>query len=90
MIKNMSLTNMSHKLIDTLSSGAFDDLFTENMDGSTDNYSFDQFRRLYNDAVESMNSYKLIACTLDHELENSRKHSDELYNSLLEFTENDL
>lgn len=89
MIKNMSLTNMSHKLIDTLSAAPFDDLFTENQDGSADTYSFDQFRRLYNDAVESMNAYKLLASTLDYELEDSRKHCNELYNTLMEFTDND-
>lgn len=89
MIKNMSLTKMSHKLIDTLSAAPFDDLFAEYKDGTTDTFSFDQFRRLYNDAVESMNAYRLIAGTLDYELEDLQKHCDGLNVALMDYAEAD-
>lgn len=90
MIKNMSLTKMSHKLIDTLSAAPFDDLFAEYPDGTTDTFSFDQFRRLYNDAVESMNAYRFMAGTLDYELDGLQRHCDSLNAALMDYAGTDM
>ena len=89
MIKDISVTSMSHHPLSSLSSAAFDDLCAEAYDGSSFYCSFDQFRRLYNDAVESMLAYKDIAQSLDCELEEARSHIAKLENALREFADPD-
>ena len=89
MIKNMSVTSMSHKFITDLLIDPFDGLCAVDNEGCFENYSLDQFRRLYNDALESMLAYRQVAQDLENDLETLRRHNSKLEQSLREFAEQD-
>ena len=73
-MKHLSVTKMNHVLLDSLSDAPFDDLAATDFSGNIELYSFDSFRRLYNDAVESMLSYRLA-----ESLEEKAIHYEALY-----------
>ena len=73
MINDMSLTSMYHNTLIDLATAPFDDLTAKDEYGDTVCYSLDQFRRLYNDAVESMRAYRRAAEELDHDIEAYRR-----------------
>ena len=85
--QNISVTSMEHKLLSSLGSAPFDDLFAEDFNGDTQCYSFDAFRRLYNDAVESMNCYRSLVSALEEERSFYSSRCSELENSLRELSE---
>ena len=87
---DMSVTSMSHQIISSLSGDAFDDLCALACDGSCCLYSFDQFRRLYNDAVESMQAYKDLSARLMIQLEEARDCNNELQQCLMEYADIDM
>lgn len=84
---DLSVTSMSHQLLKALSPAPFDDLCADLDDGSYRYYSLDQFRRLYNDAVESMRAYEELAGTLELQLELCRDRNSELEHSLMEYAD---
>ena len=59
--ENASVTDLQHCILATLEPAPFTDLHVEDYQGNSGYYSFDIFRRLYNDAVESMQFYKRLA-----------------------------
>ena len=61
MIEKQSLTNMNHVIIEELSPAPFDELALRLHSGEYQFLSYDMFRRLYNDAVESMQAYRKLA-----------------------------
>ena len=66
-----SVTSMQHHLLQELESLPFDDdLLAVGFDSSTEVYSLDEFRRLYNDAVESMHHYRYL---LSRQMEETEK-----------------
>lgn len=60
-INNISLTSMHHTTLTDLSYYLDDNISVTGSDGSFETYTSDSFRRLYNDAVESMNTYRTLA-----------------------------
>lgn len=85
--QNISVTSMEHRLLSSLGSAPFDDLFSEDFKGDTQYYSFDAFRRLYNDAVESMNCYRSLVSTLEEERDAYISRCSELEDALRELSE---
>ena len=83
---NISVTSMKHSLLASLGSGAFDDLVTEDFNGDMQFYSFDAFRRLYNDAVESMACYRSLISSLEDERDSCISRCNELEDSLRELS----
>ena len=57
MISSQSITSMQHAILKELESAPFDELALLTESGDRKFISYDLFRRLYNDAVESMNNY---------------------------------
>ena len=78
----VSVTNRKHQVLERLSSAPFDDLYATDYKGEISYYSFDTFRRLYNDAVESMLCYERLTESYRQEAEQYRKSCDELENRL--------
>ena len=80
----LSVTNLTHHLLETLEESPFGGLHAVSYDGGSDFYDLDLFRRLYNDAVESMHSYQSLAAALDREAEKYRLECDRLEGCLHE------
>ena len=85
--QNISVTSMEHRLLSSLGSAPFDDLFAEDFKGDMQFYSFDAFRRLYNDAVESLNCYRSLVSSLEEERDIYISKCSELEDYLRELTE---
>ena len=83
---NISVTSMEHRLISVLDSAPFDDILTEDYQGDVQYYSFDAFRRLYNDAVESMNCYRNVVSSLEKERDLYFSRCSELEDIIRELT----
>ena len=81
---NLSVTNLSHHLLETLEESPFDGLYAVGYDGKSECYDLDLFRRLYNDAVESMRSYQALASEYAREAEKYRLECDRLEGCLHE------
>ena len=75
MITSQSITSMQHAILKELESAPFDELALLTESGDRIFISYDLFRRLYNDAVESMNNYMKLAddYRLKYEEKASRK-----------------
>lgn len=84
---NISVTSMKHRILSSLGSSPFDDLFAEDYQGDIQCYSFDAFRRLYNDAVESMNSYRTLLSALEEERDRFASRCSELEGYLKDLSE---
>lgn len=65
---DITVTSMEHRLIKELSPASFDDgLAAEGYDGNIIFLSYDSFRRLYNDALESIQQALRIISELEDE-----------------------
>ena len=79
-----SVTSMQHHLLQELEILPFDDeLLAMGFDSSSEVYSLDEFRRLYNDAVESMHHYQYLLSRQKDETERMRQEAKH-YEDLLE------
>ena len=87
MIQNQSITFMNHDIIKELSAAPFDDLCLITESGNTEYLSHDLIRRLYNDAVESMNSYQRLANDYREKYEAELSRNTELEHQLMELSE---
>ena len=85
--QNISVTSMEHRLLSSLGTAPFDDLFAEDFNGDVQCYSFDAFRRLYNDAVESLICYRSLVSALEEERNFYYSRCNELEDSLRALTE---
>ena len=75
-LNNVSITSMHHTTLTDISYWFSDDMIA--VSGSDDSFqtcTLDTFRRLYNDAVESMNAYH----TLAELYKDKAKHYQKLY-----------
>ena len=87
MFEQLSVTEMKHALLETLENAPFSDLAAITYDGKYLGFSYDQFRRLYNDAVESMRAYRDLASKYEHDYEEELHRSARLEQCLRELTE---
>lgn len=88
-LDHLSITNMKHKIIASLEPVPFDDeLRLSFYDDDPVFCPFDSFRRLYNDAVESMQGYKDLAVQYMYKAEQAQKESAH-FMSLIEKMLND-
>ena len=71
MYEDISVTALTHHVLARLEAAPFHDLCATDYHGNCEFYSYDTFRRLYNDAVESMLHYKVLA-------EKNRLEADDL------------
>ena len=71
MYEDISVTSLTHHVLADLKPAPFDDLCATDYHGASKFYSYNTFRRLYNDAVESMLHYKSLA-------EKNRLEADDL------------
>ena len=83
----VSVTSMQHRLLYSMDAAPFDDIVTEDHQGHTEYYTFDSFRRLYNDAVESMNSYRRMLGFVSDERDFYRNRCHDLEDQLRELSE---
>ena len=89
MYTNVSVTNLAHRTLACLEAAPFSDLCATDRQGRSEYYSFDVFRRLYNDAVESMLHYKKLAEDCRTEAEGLSLRCRELECQLMELTDTD-
>lgn len=82
-----SITDLKHHLLKTLENGLSEDLYSEGYDGEYNSYSLDTFRRLYNDALESMYCYRILSDVYRREADEYRQRCDELENCIRETCE---
>ena len=87
MINNQSITGMSHTIISNLSSAPFDEIAIKTQSGDHHFLSYDMFKRLYNEAVESMNANMRIAEDYRQKYEAEHDYACRLEASLIELTE---
>ena len=87
MIENQSITEMSHMIITELSPAPFDELALVTNTGDYQFISYDMFRRLYNDAVESMYAYMRLADDYQLKYEAEHELADSLQQSIIELTD---
>lgn len=71
MYEDISVTSLTHRVLADLAPAPFHDLCAKDYTDNCEFYSYDTFRRLYNDAVESMLHYKSLA-------EKNRMEADDL------------
>ena len=76
-LNNVSITSMHHTTLTDISYFLDDTLAASGSDGSFETYTLESFRRLYNDAVESMNAYH----TLAESYKNKAEHYQKLYDN---------
>ena len=79
-----SVTSMKHHVLKALEPSPFFELCVDGFDGSSAHYTYDEFRRLYNDAVESMMHYRYLLSKAKDELEESRNEANNYYLALME------
>ena len=72
MYEDISVTSLTHRVLADLAPAPFHDLCATDYTDGCEFYSYDTFRRLYNDAVESMLHYKDLA-------EKNRMEADDLF-----------
>ena len=89
MYENVSVTHLTHHPLAALDPSPFHDLCATDYQGGCEFYSYDVFRRLYNDAVESMLHYKHIAETNCQEINVLHAHCHELECCLMELADVD-
>ena len=87
MIENQTITGMNHVIIDDLSPAPFDELSLHLHSGEYQFLSYDMFRRLYNDAVESMQAYKKLAEDYQQKYITEHEYADSLQQSLIELSD---
>jgi len=80
----LSVTGFEHRVLETLEESPFGGLYAASYDGKSECYDLDLFRRLYNDAVESMRGYQALAAEYTRETEKYRLECDRLENCLRE------
>ncbi len=80
----LSVTGFEHRLLESLEESPFGGLYAVGYDGESECYSLDLFRRLYNDAVESMRGYQALASEYAREAEKYRMECDRLEGCLHE------
>ena len=85
--ENASVTALEHHVLATLEPAPFNDLYAEDFQGNAKFYSFDVFRRLYNDAVESMLFYQKLARDYCDKSEMYREQCANLENGLMEYVQ---
>ena len=79
-----SVTSMKHHLLKLFEPSPFFDLCADGFDGSSAYYTYDEFRRLYNDAVESMLHYQHLLSKAKNELDEAREEANKYYLALME------
>ena len=84
MYEKASITCLKHQILVSLEPAPFHDLCAAGSLGDTEFYSFDVFRRLYNDAVESMLYYKKLAESNRSEVDSLLAHCQKLEIALME------
>lgn len=89
MYENVSITQLQHHALAALEPAPFYDLCATDHHGNSEFYSYDIFRRLYNDAVESMRHYKRTAESNHLEIDDLRARCHELECRLMELTSSD-
>ena len=87
MIEKQSITNMNHVIIEELSPAPFDELALRLHSGEYQFLSYDMFRRLYNDAVESMQAYRKLAEDYQKKYVTEHEYADRLQQSLIELSD---
>lgn len=87
LFENGSVTSLQHQILARLQLGPFEDLCAEDYEGNLELYSTDLFRRLYNDAVESMLYYRQLAEKYSDEADSFREQCEALEQRLLDLTE---
>ena len=85
--ENASVTALEHRILATLEPAPFSDLCAEDYHGNTEFYSFDVFRRLYNDAVESMQFYEQLAEGYCNAADMYRAQCENLEKHLMEYAQ---
>ena len=86
MIISQSITSMEHSIIRELEPAPFEELTLLTDSGDRKFISYDVFRRLYNDAVESMNCYMKLTDDYRHKYENEHSRNNMLEQSLMELS----
>ena len=81
-INNVSITSMHHTTLTDLSYFLDDTLAASGSDNSFETYTLETFRRLYNDAVESMNAYRALAESYRGKAEHYQKLYDDKMHEL--------
>ena len=84
MYEKASVTSLKHHLLASLGPAPFADLCATDHHENTELYSFDVFRRLYNDAVESMLYYQKLAQTSQEQADAYSHRCQELEYRLME------
>ena len=87
MISNQSITSMKHVLIKELAPAPFEELVIYTDAGEHHLLTYDMFRRLYNDAVDSMISYRTLAEDYLQKYEAETARCNMLEQSLMELSE---
>ena len=85
----VSVTSLQHHILASLEASPFYDLYAVDYNDNSEFYSFDTFRRLYNDAVESMLHYRLIALEQYSEISELHSRCHELECSIRELSDID-
>ena len=85
-IPDFSITALHHSILDRLEPAPFGGLYAVGHEGHDSFYTLDTFRRLYNDAVESIRCYKRLADDVGHEAGMYRQQCHCLEAQLLEFS----
>ena len=78
---------LKHRILISLDPAPFEDLCAADLQGGTEFYSFDVFRRLYNDAVESMLYYRKLAQANRSEADALHVRCQKLECALMELTD---
>ena len=84
---DISVTSMKHTVLSGLESVPLKDLgnlCAVDLHGGARFYSFDSFRRLYNDAVESMDAYRRLLASAEEERDFYASRCSELEAALRE------
>ena len=79
---DITVTSMKHCLIKELVPAPFDDLVAKGYDGTISFLSFDSFRRLYNDALESLQQALRIISELESERDQLSEYCASLEDSI--------
>ena len=87
MMTSQSITTMQHSIIRELEPAPFDELTFLTDSGDRKFISYDMFRRLYNDAVETMNSNMKLADDCHHKYESELSRNSMLEQRLMELSE---
>lgn len=82
--RDITVTSMEHHIIKELGPAPLGDLMSKAYDGNTSFHSYDAFRRLYNDALESLQETLRIISSLEAERNRLSEYCTFLENAIYE------